>query len=221
MMLCLLLVVGCLCKSSIHPTKLACWVICVQSQLVLVIAEISVEDQHPKTISVQQLFSVISTYARKMRICIFKSLFFSIKGIKSATEHKKFYLFGKEVWINRFKQMPDLLTFFKCFFGLWIQPVVPHFCYSVIDGVWSWRKLVLGVVVMVTQSRVHLSTWKDRSNTNFNHELVGKCWDHSHLISHLLGNTSVMILVRLLIMFITASSPRSSFGTCGVSSLWC
>lgn len=51
----------------------------------------------------------------------------------------------------------DLITFFKCFFGLWIQPAIPHFCCSLIDGVWARRKLALGVVVMVTQSRVHLS----------------------------------------------------------------
>lgn len=162
MVLCLLLVVGCLCKGPIHPAKLARWVIYVQSQLVLVIVEISVEDQHPKTISVQQLFCVISTYARKMTN-VFLRVSSLMKGIISAITYKKLYFFGK-VCIIRFKQVPDLLTFFKCFFGLWIQPVVPHFCCSVIDGVWGWRKLALGVVVMVTQSRVHLSTWKDRSS---------------------------------------------------------
>lgn len=70
----LLLVVGCLCKSPIHPAKLACWVLHIHSQLVLIVVEISVEHQHPITITVQQLLCVISTYAKRIRKCIFKLL---------------------------------------------------------------------------------------------------------------------------------------------------
>lgn len=48
-------------------------------------------------------------------------------------------------------------TLFKCSSGLWIQPILPHFCYLVIDVVWGCRKLALRVVVMVAQGRVHFS----------------------------------------------------------------
>lgn len=60
-MLCLFFVLGSLCKNLVCPAKLARWVFHVLGQLVLVIVEISVEDQHPETCSIQQLFCVIST----------------------------------------------------------------------------------------------------------------------------------------------------------------
>lgn len=64
-MLCLLFVVGSLCKNLVGPAKLARWVVHVPGQIVLVIVEISVEDQHPEACSIQQLFCVISTYVEK------------------------------------------------------------------------------------------------------------------------------------------------------------
>lgn len=61
---CLFFVVAGLCKNPVRPAKLTRWVIYVLGQLVLVIVEISVENQHPETGSIQQLFCVISTYVK-------------------------------------------------------------------------------------------------------------------------------------------------------------
>lgn len=64
-MFCLFFVVGGLCEDLVRPAKLARWVVHVLGHLVLVIVEISVEDQHPETCSIQQLFCVITTYVKK------------------------------------------------------------------------------------------------------------------------------------------------------------
>lgn len=72
-MLCLFFVAGSLCKNPVRPAKLARWVVHVQGQLVLVIVEISVEDQHPETWSIQQIFCVISTYAKGKKCRQFKT----------------------------------------------------------------------------------------------------------------------------------------------------
>lgn len=64
-MLCLFFVDGSLCKNLVRPAELACWVVHVLGQLVLVIVEISIKGQHPETCSIQQLFCVISTYVKK------------------------------------------------------------------------------------------------------------------------------------------------------------
>lgn len=66
-MLCLFFVAGSLCKNLVHPAKLARWIVHVRGQLVLVIVEISVEHQHPETRPIQQIFCVISTYAKKKK----------------------------------------------------------------------------------------------------------------------------------------------------------
>ena len=65
-MLCLFFVVGGLRKNLFRPAKLARGVVHVLGELVLVIVEISVENQHPETCSVQQLFCVISACVKKI-----------------------------------------------------------------------------------------------------------------------------------------------------------
>ncbi len=50
-----------------------------------------------------------------------------------------------------------LPTFFKIYQGLWIQPILPHFSYFVIDVAWACRELAFRVVVMVAQGRVNFS----------------------------------------------------------------
>lgn len=70
-MFCLFVVVGSQCKNLVGPAKLGRWIPQVLGPLVLVIVEISVEDQHPETCSIEQLFCVISTYVeRKNQISI-------------------------------------------------------------------------------------------------------------------------------------------------------
>ncbi len=63
-MIYLFCVAGSLCKNLVGPAELVRRVFHVQGQFVLVIVEISVEDQHPETCSVQQLFCVISPYVK-------------------------------------------------------------------------------------------------------------------------------------------------------------
>lgn len=48
-------------------------------------------------------------------------------------------------------------TFLKCGCGLCVQPFLPHFCNFFINEALACRELALGVVIVITQGRVHLS----------------------------------------------------------------
>lgn len=120
-------------------------------------------------------------------------------------------------------RLPGCFTFFKSNPWCWIQPVFPQLLYLFINVVLCWWQLTFWMVIMIAQSWVDLSFWETKScQANYCYtyfSLYLTCLKSNIYMLYILGNNVLIMWVRLLTICKTASSPKSSLGTWGVSSL--